>query len=69
MSVSVRRPLRQDPSEIYFAPPPFSFAAPEALTVCRLVGEQYEQRQYRLGDAIASGIFLDLDLRLDDVVT
>jgi Uma2 family endonuclease len=38
------------------------------FTVCQLVGEEYEQRQYRLGDAIMSPTFPSLKLRLDDVM-
>jgi Uma2 family endonuclease len=38
------------------------------FTVCQLVGEEYEQQQYRLGDAIMSPTFPDLQLRLDDVM-
>jgi Uma2 family endonuclease len=38
------------------------------FTVCQLVGEEYEQRQYRLGDAIMSPTFPNLQLRLDDVM-
>ncbi len=38
------------------------------FTVCQLVGEEYEQRQYRLGDSIVSPTFPNLQLRLDDVM-
>jgi Uma2 family endonuclease len=38
------------------------------LTVCQLVGDDYHQQQYRLGDAIASNTLPDLKLRLDDVL-
>jgi Uma2 family endonuclease len=38
------------------------------LTVCQLVGDDYHQQQYRLGDAIASSTFPDLKLRLDDIL-
>ncbi len=38
------------------------------FTVCHLVGEEYEQRQYRLGESIVSPTFPDLQLQLDDVM-
>lgn len=38
------------------------------FTVCQLDKEEYHQQQYRLGEAIASGILPDLQLRLDDVL-
>jgi Uma2 family endonuclease len=38
------------------------------FTVCQLVGEEYEQRQYRLGDSIVSPTLPNLQLRLDDVM-
>jgi Uma2 family endonuclease len=38
------------------------------FTVCQLDQEQYRQHQYRLGEAIASGLLPDLQLRLDDVL-
>jgi Uma2 family endonuclease len=38
------------------------------FTVCQLNGEEYRQQQYRLGETIASGLFPDLRLRLDDVL-
>jgi Uma2 family endonuclease len=38
------------------------------LTVCQLVGDDYHQQQYRLGDAIASNTLPDLKLRLDDIL-
>lgn len=38
------------------------------LTVCQLVGDDYHQQQYRLGDAIASNTFPNLKLRLDDIL-
>lgn len=38
------------------------------LTVCQLVGDDYQQQQYRLGDAIASATFPNLKLRLDDIL-
>jgi Uma2 family endonuclease len=37
------------------------------FTVCQLVGEEYVQRQYRLGESIISPTFPNLQLRLDDV--
>ncbi|MGF1513513.1 MAG: Uma2 family endonuclease [Elainellaceae cyanobacterium] len=38
------------------------------LTVCQLQGEQYGQRQYRLGEAVASDVFPGLTLRFDDLM-
>lgn len=38
------------------------------FTVCQLETEEYRQRQYRLGEAIASGLLPDLQLRLDDML-
>jgi Uma2 family endonuclease len=38
------------------------------FTICQLDGEEYHQQQYRLGEAIASGLLPDLQLRLDDVL-
>ncbi|MGB3202173.1 MAG: Uma2 family endonuclease [Nodosilinea sp.] len=38
------------------------------FTVCRLVGEDYQQQQYRLGEAIDSPLLPQLALRLDDVM-
>jgi Uma2 family endonuclease len=38
------------------------------FTVCHLVGEDYHQRQYRLGESIASPLLPQLALRLDDVM-
>jgi Uma2 family endonuclease len=38
------------------------------LTVCQLVGDDYQQQQYRLGDAIASETLPNLKLRLDDIL-
>jgi Uma2 family endonuclease len=37
------------------------------FTVCHLVGEDYEQRQFRLGEEIVSPTFPQLSLRLEDV--
>ncbi|MEM1427729.1 MAG: Uma2 family endonuclease [Cyanobacteria bacterium P01_H01_bin.130] len=38
------------------------------LTVCRLVGEDYVQQRYRLGQRIESPLLPQLELRLDDVM-
>lgn len=38
------------------------------LTVCELVGDEYEQRQFRLSEAIVSSTFPNLKLQLDDVL-
>ncbi|MEO0538513.1 MAG: Uma2 family endonuclease [Cyanobacteria bacterium P01_A01_bin.123] len=38
------------------------------LTVCRLVGEDYEQQQYRLGQQIVSPLLPQLMFRLEDVM-
>lgn len=38
------------------------------FTVCYLVGDEYKQRQYRLGETISSTLLPDLQLRLDDVL-
>lgn len=38
------------------------------LTICELVGDEYGQRQFRLGEAIQSRMFSGLQLRLDDVL-
>ncbi|AFY36106.1 Uma2 family endonuclease [Calothrix sp. PCC 7507] len=38
------------------------------FTVCQLDREEYRQRQYRLGEAIASGLLPDLQLRLNDIL-
>lgn len=38
------------------------------FTVCQLDGDEYRQKQYRLGDAISSSLFPALQLRLDDVL-
>jgi Uma2 family endonuclease len=38
------------------------------FTVCQLVDGVYQQQQYRLGDAITSYLFPNLQLRLDDVM-
>ncbi|MBF2098368.1 MAG: Uma2 family endonuclease [Gloeomargaritaceae cyanobacterium C42_A2020_066] len=38
------------------------------FTVCQLDGEEYRQQQYRLGEAIASSLLPNLQLRLDDIL-
>jgi Uma2 family endonuclease len=38
------------------------------FTVCQLVGDEYVQQQYRLGQAICSPLFPNLQLRLDDIL-
>ena len=38
------------------------------FTVCQLQGDEYVQRQYRRGEAIASSLLPDLKLQLDDVM-
>ena len=38
------------------------------FTVCRLVDEDYEQQQYRLGQPITSPLLPNLSLKLDDVM-
>jgi Uma2 family endonuclease len=38
------------------------------FTVCQLLGEDYQQQQYRLGQRIFSPLFPDLQLCLDDVL-
>jgi Uma2 family endonuclease len=38
------------------------------FTVCQLIGEEYQQFQYRLGGPISSYIFPNIQLRLDDVM-
>lgn len=38
------------------------------FTVCQLTGEEYCQRQYRLGEAISSILLPNLQLRLDDIL-
>jgi Uma2 family endonuclease len=38
------------------------------FTVCQLIGEDYQQVQYRLGTSISSPLFPDLHLCLDDVM-
>ncbi|WP_414578798.1 Uma2 family endonuclease [Anabaena sp. CCY 9402-a] len=38
------------------------------FTVCQLSGDDYSQQQYRLGEAIASSILPNLQLRLDEIL-
>ena len=38
------------------------------FTVCHLVNGEYRQQQYRLGETIASAVFPELNLRLDDIM-
>jgi len=38
------------------------------FTVCQLDGEEYRQQQYRLGEAIASSLLPNVQLRLDDIL-
>lgn len=38
------------------------------FTVCQLVNGVYQQQKYRLGDIIISGLFPNLQLKLDDVM-
>jgi Uma2 family endonuclease len=38
------------------------------FTVCQLNGDDYEQKQYRLGEVISSGILPDLKLQLDQIL-
>ena len=38
------------------------------FTVCQLVGEDYQQQQYRLGETIVSPILPELSLKLNDVM-
>ncbi|NJK59948.1 MAG: Uma2 family endonuclease [Oscillatoriales cyanobacterium SM2_1_8] len=38
------------------------------FTVCQLDGEEYRQEQYRLGEAIASKLLPNLQLRLNDIL-
>jgi Uma2 family endonuclease len=38
------------------------------FTVCQLDGEEYRQQQYRLGEAIASRLLPNLQLRLEDIL-
>ncbi|MGB3517356.1 MAG: Uma2 family endonuclease [Elainellaceae cyanobacterium] len=38
------------------------------FTLCQLDRDEYRQQQYRLGEAIASGLLPNLQLRLDDIL-
>lgn len=38
------------------------------FTVCQLTGDEYNQSKYRLGEAIASAILPNVQLRLDDIL-
>lgn len=38
------------------------------LTICELLGEEYRQQQFRLGEAIASPLLPKLELKLDDIL-
>ncbi|NDJ24757.1 Uma2 family endonuclease [Nostoc sp. B(2019)] len=38
------------------------------FTICQLINSTYQQQQYRLGDAITSYLFPNLQLKLDDVM-
>lgn len=38
------------------------------FTICQLVNGVYQQRQYRLGDTISSGVLPNLQLKLDDIM-
>lgn len=38
------------------------------FTICQLNNGEYVQQQYRLGEAIASGLFPELSLQLDDIL-
>ena len=38
------------------------------ITVCQLSGDDYCQKQYRIGEAITSGILPNLQLRLDEIL-
>jgi Uma2 family endonuclease len=38
------------------------------FTICQLVNGVYQQQQYRLGDAILSSLFPNLQLKLDDIM-
>jgi Uma2 family endonuclease len=38
------------------------------FTVCQLVGDEYQQTQFRLGESICSLTFPELQLRLDDIL-
>jgi Uma2 family endonuclease len=38
------------------------------FTVCQLVGDEYQQTQFRLGDSIVSPTFPEIQIRLDDIL-
>ncbi|MDG2992086.1 Uma2 family endonuclease [Candidatus Synechococcus calcipolaris G9] len=38
------------------------------FTVCQLAGEEYRQQQYRLGEAVSSGLLPNLQLCLEDIL-
>ncbi|AFZ55746.1 Uma2 family endonuclease [Anabaena cylindrica FACHB-243] len=38
------------------------------FTICQLVNGVYQQQQYRLGDAISSSLFPNLQLKLDNIM-
>jgi len=38
------------------------------ITICQLIGDDYCQKQYRISEAIASGILPNLQLRLDEIL-
>jgi DUF971 family protein len=41
---------------------------PDIVVLGKLQGEEYEKRQYRLGEAISSKLLPSLQLRLDDIL-
>jgi Uma2 family endonuclease len=38
------------------------------FTVCQLIGDTYQQQQYRLGESITSFLFPNIQLKLDDII-
>ena len=38
------------------------------ITVCELIGDEYQQQQFRLGEKVVSRVLPELMLRLDDVL-
>jgi Uma2 family endonuclease len=38
------------------------------FTVCRLIGDTYQQQQYRLGESITSNMFPNIQLKLDNII-
>lgn len=38
------------------------------FTVCQLIGEEYTQEEYRLGQTVRSPLLLNLQLRLNDIL-